>query len=63
MWWLFTKNENPVIALERSKTSLDILTRRFERKELSNEDYLNKALKIQKDIAKYEKKIAKLEQN
>jgi len=61
--WPFTKKENPVIVLDRLKKSLSIWQERFERKEIPNEIYLEKALKYQKDIEKYEKKVKKLEQN
>ena len=63
MMWPFTKKENPVLVLESLRSSLEKLTERFERKELSNEVYLEKALRLQKDIAKYEKKARKFEQN
>ena len=63
-WWPFGKsNEDPVKVLEGLKTSLTFLNERFAKKQISNEEYLKRALKMQKDIEKYEKKVAKLEQN
>lgn len=63
MWWLFKKNENPVAVLASLKHSFALWNERFEYGQIPNDVYLKKALKYQKDIAKYEKKVEKLNQN
>ena len=63
-WWPFSKHhEDPVKVLEGLKTSFTFLNERFALQQISNEEYLKRAMKMQKDIDKYEKKIAKLEQH
>lgn len=60
MWWPFgnkSTNEDPVKALEGLKKSREILEKRFEKKEISNAAYLEKAMDIQKQVEKYEKQI------
>lgn len=61
MWWPFGNsktNEDPVKALEGLKKSREILEKRFQKREISNEMYLEKAMDIQRQVEKYEKQIS-----
>lgn len=60
MWWPFkkeTSNINPEEELKGLLKAQEMLNKRFEMKQVSNETYLQKANELNKKIAKCRKKI------
>lgn len=62
MWWPFREKvkEDPKKVLEGLLKAKELLDKRFEMKQMTNESYLQRAKDLNKKIEKYQKRISEL---